>query len=78
MLGWLRRRFARLFRGWAGDTGAPCPNQEDGTLYTRPATWEDLLQKTLLLNREGIRYIQIGSYALTADGYNLASLATWM
>lgn len=62
MLSWLRR----LFRPRADpEPGAP----EGGALFTRPATWEDVVQAARLLNRAGVRYLLVGGYALAAHGY---------
>lgn len=63
MLSWLRR----LFRPRAkADTGAPAPEE---ALFTRPATWDDVIYTARLLNREGVRYLLVGGYALAAHGY---------
>ncbi|MEN8129764.1 MAG: nucleotidyl transferase AbiEii/AbiGii toxin family protein [Pseudomonadota bacterium] len=37
--------------------------------YTRPATWEDLLQVARLMNKHKVRYVLVGGYALAAHGY---------
>ncbi len=37
--------------------------------YTRPATWEDLLQVARLMNKYKVRYVLVGGYALAAHGY---------
>jgi len=37
--------------------------------YTRPASWEDVIDLTRRLNRHGVRYILVGGYALAAHGY---------
>jgi hypothetical protein len=41
----------------------------DAALYTRPATWEDVLTTVRLLNRRQVRYVVVGGYALAAHGY---------
>ena len=40
------------------------------TDVTRPATWDDLILLSKLLNAQGARYALIGGYALAAHGYN--------
>jgi len=40
----------------------------DETLYTRPATWEDVLRLVALLAKHGVRYVLVGGYALHAHG----------
>ena len=42
--------------------------------YTRPATWEDVLDLARRLNRHGARYVLVGGYALAAHG--LARMTT--
>jgi hypothetical protein len=37
-------------------------------LYTRPATWEDVLDLARRLKRHGVRYVLVGGYALAAHG----------
>jgi hypothetical protein len=40
----------------------------DGVLFTRPATWEDVLHTARLLNAHRVRYLLVGGYALAAHG----------
>ena len=37
-------------------------------VYTRPATWEDVLDLARRLERHGARYVLVGGYALAAHG----------
>jgi hypothetical protein len=50
-------------RGWPG------PPAEAAAVFTRPATWEDVVHTARLLNREGVEYLLVGGYALAAHGY---------
>lgn len=36
--------------------------------YTRPATWQDVLDLARRLNRHKVRYVLVGAYALAAHG----------
>jgi hypothetical protein len=38
-------------------------------LFTRPATWEDVVGLARSLNRHRVRYLLVGGYALAAHGY---------
>ena len=38
-------------------------------LFSRPATWEDLIATARLLNQYQVRYLLVGGYALAAHGY---------
>lgn len=38
-------------------------------LFSRPATWEDVIATARLLNRYQVRYLLVGGYALAAHGY---------
>ena len=38
-------------------------------LFTRPATWEDVVRVARLLNAAGARYVLVGGYALAAHGF---------
>jgi hypothetical protein len=38
-------------------------------LFTRPATWEDVLHLARLFNRHRVRYLLVGGYAPAAHGY---------
>lgn len=38
------------------------------TRYTRPATWEDVIDLAGRLSRHGARYLLVGGYALAAHG----------
>jgi Domain of unknown function (DUF1814). len=65
MLRWL----LNLFRS---NPSGPAPNPSEpsyDTQYTRPATWQDVLAVARLLNRQGVRYVLVGGYALAAHGY---------
>jgi hypothetical protein len=62
MLSWLRRLF-----GAESPVGA-VPAGESPSDFTRPATWSDVVTITRLLNREGVRYVLVGGYALAAHG----------
>lgn len=64
MLNWLRRLFASTPR----TEPAPAGDEADSA-FTRPATWEDVVRTARLLNREGVRYVLVGGYALAAHGY---------
>ena len=37
--------------------------------FTRPATWEDVIDLARRLNRRGARYVLVGGYALAAHGF---------
>lgn len=63
VLSWLRRLFRPRARA------EEVPANPTGTLFTRPATWEDVVHTARLLNREGVRYLLVGGYALAAHGY---------
>jgi hypothetical protein len=41
----------------------------EATEFTRPATWDDLIVLGKALEQSGARYALIGSYALSAHGY---------
>ena len=41
--------------------------------FTRPATWDDVIDLTRALERHGARYALIGGYALAAHGYRRLS-----
>ncbi len=43
------------------------------TEYTRPATWEDVVQVARYLNEAGVEYALVGGYALIGHGLNRAS-----
>jgi hypothetical protein len=64
VLSWL----LRLLRRRAGAEAEP-PVPAPGALFTRPATWEDVLHLARLLNRHRVRYLLVGGYALAAHGY---------
>lgn len=66
MLKWLRRLFVR---DRAHPNPEPGPEQTGAALYTRPATWGDVLTTVRLLNRRKVRYVLVGGYALAAHGY---------
>ncbi|MEA3643124.1 MAG: hypothetical protein VBE63_24755 [Lamprobacter sp.] len=38
-------------------------------LFSRPATWEDVIATARLLNHYQVRYLLVGGYALAAHGY---------
>lgn len=64
MLKWLKRLFLPVEQ--RAERPEPLP---EGTLYTRPATWEDVLAVARHLNRQGTRYVRVGGYALAAHGH---------
>lgn len=64
MLNWLRRLFASTL----GTEPSPA-GPKASRAFTRPATWEDVVATARLLNREGVRYVLVGGYALAAHGY---------
>ncbi len=64
MLRWLQRLF------WSSSGKSETLDPKAAELdYTRPASWEDVLTVARLLNRQGVRYILVGGYALAAHGY---------
>lgn len=62
MLNWLRK----LWSGSDAETKAHPPSDP---LFTRPATWNDVLELACLLERHQVRYVLVGGYALAAHGY---------
>ncbi len=46
----------------------PVPEAPD-VLFSRPATWEDVIATARLLNQYQARYLLVGGYALAAHGY---------
>jgi len=62
MLNWLRK----LWSGSDAGTKAEAPSD---SLFTRPATWSDVLELARLLERYRVRYVLVGGYALAAHGY---------
>lgn len=46
----------------------PVPEAPD-VLFSRPATWEDVIATARLLNQYQVRYLLVGGYALAAHGY---------
>jgi hypothetical protein len=46
----------------------PVPDAPD-VLFSRPATWEDVIATARLLNQYQVRYLLVGGYALAAHGY---------
>jgi hypothetical protein len=63
MLNWLWR--------WLGlisdpDQTSSQADDPDGVLFTRPATWADVLRTARLLNAHRVRYLLVGGYALAA------------
>lgn len=64
MPNWWRRLWAAV----RGTEPAVAPAAADAA-FTRPATWEDVVATARLLNREGVRYVLVGGYALAAQGY---------
>lgn len=62
MLKWLRK----LWLGSDAETKAKPPSDP---LFTRPATWNDVLELARLLERHRVRYVLVGGYALAAHGY---------
>lgn len=61
LLRWLKRRLTA--------NPPPSPGGEMDPVFTRPASWEDVLMVARLLNRHHVRYILVGGYALAAHGY---------
>ena len=59
----------RLLRWLIKRLNRPEPEIPADADYTRPASWEDVISLTRLLNRHGVRYILVGGYALAAHGY---------
>lgn len=49
----------------------PVPDLPDApdVLFSRPATWEDVIATARLLNQYQVRYLLVGGYALAAHGY---------
>lgn len=62
MLSWLQK----LWRGSDAGTEAETPADSG---FTRPATWNDVLELVRLLERYQVRYVLVGGYALAAHGY---------
>lgn len=69
MLNWLRRRFRRGTEPTAPGADVAAAPTVEPALFTRPATWDDLLSLVRLLNRQQVRYLLVGGYALAAHGY---------
>ena len=59
----------RLLQARPRDRSAEPAPEEPGALFTRPATWEDVITTARLLNRYQVRYLLVGGYALAAHGY---------
>jgi hypothetical protein len=51
-------------KSWGTEGEAP-----SDSLFTRPATWSDVLELARLLERHQVRYVLVGGYALAAHGY---------
>jgi len=62
MLNWLRRL-------WRRSELEPGSSRASEALFTRPATWEDVLAVARLLERHQVRYVLVGGYALAMHGY---------
>jgi hypothetical protein len=62
MLNWLRKL-------WSGNETGTEEHGSSDTLFTRPATWNDVLELVRLLERYQVRYVLVGGYALAAHGY---------
>lgn len=61
---------SRLLRGTPKpEPDAPGGASPEPALFTRPATWDDVLRLVRLLNRQQVRYLLVGGYALAAHGY---------
>lgn len=45
------------------------PGSNDSPPFTRPATWDDVVRVTRLLEAAGVRYVLVGGYALAAHGF---------
>lgn len=69
MLSWLRRQFRAIKCRGAPKREATPDERVEAAVYTRPATWEDVLHTARLLNEAGARYLLVGGYALAAHGY---------
>jgi len=58
---------------WLKSLISASPNSRPATEpvadFTRPATWDDVLNVARLLNNEEVRYVLVGGYALAAHGY---------
>ncbi len=64
MWNWLRRLL-----GAKNGRGSSTADADEDSAFTRPATWDDVVMTARLLNREGVRYVLVGGYALAAHGY---------
>lgn len=62
MLNWLRKL-------WSGNNARIAGQTPPDALFTRPATWSDVLDLARLLERYQVRYVLVGGYALAAHGY---------
>lgn len=62
MLKWLRKL-------WLGSEAETKAKPSFDPLFTRPATWNDVLELARLLERHQVRYVLVGGYALAAHGY---------
>lgn len=62
MLNWLRKL-------WSGSDAGTKAEVLSDALFTRPATWNDVLDLARLLERHQVRYVLVGGYALAAHGY---------
>lgn len=65
MLNWLRKLWKLRLGNNAGAEAKPSPDAR----FTRPATWNDVLELIRLLERYQVRYVLVGGYALAAHGY---------
>lgn len=62
MLRWLQKWVLGSEAGKTADAPADA-------CFTRPATWNDVLDLVRLLERYQVRYVLVGGYALAAHGY---------
>jgi len=67
---WLRRiKNCLLGQGRKPDAQAIAdPAAQDDRLACRPATWDDVLAVTSLLEQHQVKYVLLGGYALYARG----------
>jgi len=62
-------RLLNWLRGQHSTSEAEAGPDAVETLFSRPATWEDVIATARLLNRHQVRYLLVGGYALAAHGY---------
>ncbi|WP_462321547.1 nucleotidyltransferase domain-containing protein [Halochromatium sp.] len=59
----------RLLKSPRTTSEADADRDASDVLFTRPASWEDVIATARLLNRYEVRYLLVGGYALAAHGY---------